>query len=95
MGEARPRAPFFFTKPNLRRLPPLALTRSAVYRRPGVTSLQPRTERPPEGISRGVWEAPRWTIAALGVAVVLGALVYLVWRAKRNRRQPNLGGENR
>jgi hypothetical protein len=40
-------------------------------------------DRPPEGLQRGRYAAPKWAIAALGVAVVLGALAFLVWRARR------------
>ena len=49
-------------------------------------SLQVATERPPEGLARGVWAAPRWTVAAIGAVVVLGAIVYLALRARRARR---------
>lgn len=51
-----------------------------------MTSLQPRTEQPPEGLARGKWEAPRWAVAALGAVVVLGALGFLLWRARKALR---------
>ncbi len=51
-----------------------------------MSSLQPRTERPPEGLARGLWEAPRWAVAALGAVVVLGAVVFLVFRVRRARK---------
>jgi hypothetical protein len=50
-----------------------------------VISLQVRTERPPEGLARGLFAAPRWYVAVLGAVVVLGALAYLVVRARRAR----------
>jgi len=52
-----------------------------------VSSLQTRTERPPEGIARGVMVAPKWAVAALGAAVVLGAIIYLVVRVRRARKK--------
>jgi hypothetical protein len=55
-----------------------------------VRLLQPATERPPEGLARGRWEAPGWAIVLLGIAVVLGAAAYLVLRA-RARRQASAG----
>ncbi|MRG93245.1 hypothetical protein [Polyangium spumosum] len=45
--------------------------------------VQTKTERPPEGLARGVLVAPWWAVAALGAAVVLGAIVYLALRARR------------
>jgi hypothetical protein len=48
-----------------------------------VTLQETVVDRPPEGLARGRWEAPRWTIAALGVAVALGALGYLFFRVRR------------
>ena len=50
--------------------------------------LQTQYDRPPEGLQRGRYPAPRWVVAAIGAAVVLGALIYLVWRARRARRAP-------
>ena len=50
---------------------------------PRVTLFQPRTERPPEGLARGRWEAPAWAIVRAGRrVVVLGAVAYLVLRAR-------------
>ena len=51
-----------------------------------MSSLQTRTERPPEGLARGVLVAPKWAVAALGAAVVLGAIVFLVLRVRRARK---------
>ncbi|MDI1430491.1 MULTISPECIES: hypothetical protein [Polyangium] len=51
-----------------------------------MSSLQTRTERPPEGLARGVVVAPKWAVAALGAAVVLGAIIYLVVRVRRARK---------
>jgi hypothetical protein len=48
-------------------------------------SLEPRTERPPEGLARGRWEAPAWAIVALGVVLVAGAVAFWVVRARRAR----------
>jgi hypothetical protein len=45
-------------------------------------------DRPPEGLQRGHYPAPQWAVLALGAAVVLGALVYLVWRGRRAMRAP-------
>jgi len=52
-----------------------------------VISLQVRTERPPEGLARGLWAVPRWQVAVLGAALVLGALGYLAMRVVRARRR--------
>jgi hypothetical protein len=52
-----------------------------------VISLQVRTERPPEGLARGLYAAPWWYVAVLGAVVVLGAAGYLVMRAVRARRR--------
>lgn len=48
--------------------------------------LQIQYDRPPEGLQRGRFPAPPWAIAALGAAVVLGALLFLAWRARRAAR---------
>ncbi|AKT43202.1 uncharacterized protein CMC5_074330 [Chondromyces crocatus] len=40
-------------------------------------------DRPPEGLQRGRYPAPAWTIAALGMALLLGAVLFLSWRARR------------
>jgi hypothetical protein len=45
--------------------------------------LQPRYDRPPEGLARGRWDAPPWAIGVLGALVILGALAWLVLRARR------------
>jgi len=55
-----------------------------------VALLQTQSDRPPEGLQRGRYPAPRWVVAAIGAAVVLGALIYLVWRARRARRAPEV-----
>jgi hypothetical protein len=47
---------------------------------------QTQYDRPPEGLARGRWPAPRWAIAALGAAIVALALAYLVVRLRRRRR---------
>jgi len=52
------------------------------------TSLEPRTERPPEGLARGRWEAPAWAIVLLGVAVLAAAVAFWVMRVRRARPQP-------
>lgn len=50
--------------------------------------LQTQYDRPPEGLQRGRYPVPKWMIAAVGAAVVLGALVYLIVRARRASRPP-------
>ncbi|MCC6556852.1 MAG: hypothetical protein IT372_28175 [Polyangiaceae bacterium] len=45
-------------------------------------------DRPPEGLQRGRYPAPRWMVAAVGAAVVLGAIIYMIWRARRAARPP-------
>ncbi len=47
---------------------------------------QPQYDRPPEGLARGRWEAPWWAIAALGIIVVVAALVHVAVRARRRQR---------
>ncbi|HZF51922.1 MAG TPA: hypothetical protein VE093_24890 [Polyangiaceae bacterium] len=47
---------------------------------------QTQLDRPPEGLARGRWPAPRWAIAALGAAVLVGALIYLALRLRRSLR---------
>jgi hypothetical protein len=53
------------------------------YLHAAVTLFQPTYERPPEGLARGRWGAPPWAIGALGAVLVVGAVLYLVWRARR------------
>ena len=48
--------------------------------------LQLQYDRPPEGLQQGRYPAPRWAIAAIGAAVLLAALIFLVWRARRAAR---------
>jgi len=50
--------------------------------------LQVQYDRPPEGLQQGRYPAPRWVIAALGAALVLAALLFLAWRARRALRPP-------
>jgi hypothetical protein len=50
--------------------------------------LQVQHDRPPEGLQQGRYPVPRWTVAAFGAAVVLGALLFLAWRARRALRPP-------
>ncbi len=45
-----------------------------------------RTEGPPPGLASGRFDAPRWAIAALGAAIVLASIGYLVARWRRARR---------
>jgi hypothetical protein len=42
-------------------------------------------ERPPPGLARGKYPASPWTIGALGVALVLGTILYFVLRFRRPR----------
>ncbi len=42
-------------------------------------------ERPPEGLQRGTWAAPRWAVVALGAFVVFVAAAYLVRRLRQRR----------
>ncbi len=42
-------------------------------------------ERPPPGLARGKYPASAWAIALLGAALVLGTLLYFVFRAKEPR----------
>ena len=44
-------------------------------------------ERPPPGLARGHYPAPAWAVAAVGVAVLLGASFYLGWRVRRRARR--------
>ncbi len=57
--------------------------------------LQTQYDRPPEGLQRGRYPAPAWAIAALGAAVVLGALIFVVWRARRAARRPAVSEDPR
>ena len=57
--------------------------------------LQLQYDRPPEGLQQGRYAAPRWAIAALGAAVVLAALLFLAWRARRAARPPAAQDEPR
>lgn len=57
--------------------------------------LQTQYDRPPEGLQRGRYPAPTWAIVALGAAVVLGALLFLAWRARRATRPPAASDEPR
>ncbi|MEJ7728817.1 MAG: hypothetical protein WKG00_06345 [Polyangiaceae bacterium] len=56
-------------------------------------SLEPRTERPPEGLARGRWEAPAWAIVGLGLALLGAAVAFWVMRARRVR--PRTGPDSR
>jgi hypothetical protein len=60
-----------------------------------VRLLQTQYDRPPEGLQRGRFPAPPWAVAALGAAVVLGALLFLAWRARRAARPPAARDEPR
>lgn len=54
-----------------------------------MTRLQTQLDRPEEGLARGRWPAPLWAIAALGLAIVLAAVIYVgvrVYRARRRAR---------
>jgi hypothetical protein len=42
------------------------------------------TERPPDGLARGVYPWPLWAVGLFGAALVALALVYL-WRTRRSR----------
>ncbi|WP_104984075.1 hypothetical protein [Sorangium cellulosum] len=54
--------------------------------------LQIEYERPPPGLQRGRYPAPSWAILAIGAAVVLGAVLFLIRRARRAARA-RTGGE--
>ncbi|KYF92046.1 hypothetical protein BE20_13000 [Sorangium cellulosum] len=54
--------------------------------------LQIDVERPPPGLQRGRYPAPQWVILAVGATVVLGAVVVLIWRARRTLRSRERGG---
>ncbi|WP_437630941.1 hypothetical protein [Sorangium sp. So ce854] len=54
--------------------------------------LQIEVERPPPGLQRGKYPAPPWVILAVGAAVVLGAVAFLIWRARRAFRARARGG---
>lgn len=43
-------------------------------------------ERPPPGLSRGKYHAPRWAIFALGAVLLVAGLAYLVLRLRRAKR---------
>jgi type VI protein secretion system component VasK len=51
-----------------------------------VTLLQTQYDRPQEGLQRGRYPMPQWVVAAVGAAVVLGALFFLIWRARRAKK---------
>jgi hypothetical protein len=53
-----------------------------------VLTAQVEKDRPPEGLARGRYEAPPWAIAALGAAVGIGALAFVVVRLVRRARAP-------
>ncbi|MCC6215972.1 MAG: hypothetical protein IT376_13990 [Polyangiaceae bacterium] len=42
-------------------------------------------DRPPEGPARGVWAAPSWAIAALGIGVSVAAAAWMA-RLRRTSR---------
>jgi hypothetical protein len=42
-------------------------------------------ERPPPGLARGKYPASPWAIGALGMALVLGTILYFVLRFRRPR----------
>lgn len=42
-------------------------------------------ERPPPGLARGRYPASAWSIAVLGAALVLTALLYFVVRQRKRR----------
>jgi len=44
-------------------------------------------ERPPEGLQRGKWAAPRWAVITLGIVIVVLTLVYFVVRLRRIRAE--------
>lgn len=52
-----------------------------------MTLLQTSWDRPPEGLARGRFAAPAWLVALLGVAVFVGAIAWLVVRARRGGRR--------
>jgi hypothetical protein len=53
-----------------------------------VRLLQTQYDRPPDGLQQGRYPAPRWAVAALGAAILIGALLFLAWRARRALRPP-------
>lgn len=42
-------------------------------------------ERPPPGLARGKYSWPAWGIGVLGSGIVIVALVYFIWLARRRR----------
>jgi hypothetical protein len=51
-----------------------------------VISAQPLFERPEPGLARGLWAAPAWGIALVGIAVVVGAIAFVFVRLRSDRR---------
>jgi hypothetical protein len=45
-----------------------------------------RIEGPPPGLASGRFDVPRWSIGALGGAIVLASVGYLVARWRRARK---------
>ena len=51
-----------------------------------MNSAQPLFERPEPGLARGLWAAPAWGIALVGIAVVVGAIAFVFVRLRSDRR---------
>jgi hypothetical protein len=51
-----------------------------------VRSTQVEKDRPPPGLAQGRYEAPPWAIVALGLAVGLGAIAFVIVRLVRRSR---------
>lgn len=43
--------------------------------------------RPPPGLARGLVSVPSWVVLAAAGALLVGTLVYLVWRGRHDARR--------
>ena len=50
------------------------------------------SDRPPEGLARGRWQAPAWVIAVLAAAVAVAAIAFVIGRARRAGRAQSRSG---
>lgn len=51
-----------------------------------VLAAQVHYDRPPEGLARGKWPAPKWLIGAVGAVLIVSAFIYLFLRIRRASR---------
>jgi hypothetical protein len=54
---------------------------------PAPSTSAPVYERPPPGLARGRYPAPAWLVAALGGALFVAVVAFLVLRGRRARRK--------